>query len=149
MTPRDFGLTRSKVKVIVTLNVKMVSADYLEYYTCISQSSYVTCRLVMTSWWPLLILGSLGQRSRSCLPWMLKWFPLIILKTIYHKVFIFHMYITKSSYLTCRLAMTSWWPLLILGSLCQRSKFKGPWMSKWFLLIISKTIYNKVYNFHM
>ena len=42
---------------------QMVSADYLKYH--LSQSSYFTCRLVMTSRWPLLILGSLGQRSRS------------------------------------------------------------------------------------
>ena len=31
----------------------------------IAESSYFTCRLVMTSRWPLLILGSLNQMSRS------------------------------------------------------------------------------------
>ena len=31
MNPNDFGATRSKVKVTMALNVKMVSADYLEY----------------------------------------------------------------------------------------------------------------------
>jgi hypothetical protein len=32
MTSIDFGVTRSKVKVTGALNVKMVSADYLEKY---------------------------------------------------------------------------------------------------------------------
>ena len=40
MTPIDFGVTRSKVKVTATLNVKMVSADYLENF--ISQSLYIS-----------------------------------------------------------------------------------------------------------
>ena len=30
MTPIDFMVSRSKAKVTVTLNVKMVSADYIE-----------------------------------------------------------------------------------------------------------------------
>jgi hypothetical protein len=38
MTPIDVGVTRSKVKVTGALNVKMVSADYLE--NCIPKSSY-------------------------------------------------------------------------------------------------------------
>jgi hypothetical protein len=33
MTPIDFGVTMSKVKVTGALNVKMVSADYLEKYS--------------------------------------------------------------------------------------------------------------------
>jgi hypothetical protein len=40
MTPIDFGVTRLKVKVIGALNVRMVSADYLENYT--SQNLYFT-----------------------------------------------------------------------------------------------------------
>jgi hypothetical protein len=32
MSPIDFGVTRSKVKVTGFLNVKMISADYLENY---------------------------------------------------------------------------------------------------------------------
>jgi hypothetical protein len=32
MNPIDFGVTRSKVKVTGALNVKMVSADYLEKF---------------------------------------------------------------------------------------------------------------------
>jgi hypothetical protein len=33
MTPIDFGVTRSKVKAIGALKVKMVSADNLENYS--------------------------------------------------------------------------------------------------------------------
>jgi hypothetical protein len=64
MTPIDFEVTRSKVKVTRALNVKMVSADYLERY--LSQSLHIS-----HSYWSLLVddpylfLGSLGQRSRS------------------------------------------------------------------------------------
>jgi hypothetical protein len=32
MTPIDFRVTRSKVKVTGALDIKMVSADYLEKY---------------------------------------------------------------------------------------------------------------------
>jgi hypothetical protein len=32
MTPIDFGVTRSKVKVTGALNVRMVSADNIEKY---------------------------------------------------------------------------------------------------------------------
>ena len=38
MNPIDFGVTRSKVKVTVTFNVKMVFTDYLKYHS--SQSLY-------------------------------------------------------------------------------------------------------------
>ena len=68
----------SKVKVTVTLNAKIVSADYL------SKSSYFICRLVMTSRWSLFILGVI-----VIVTLMLKWFLLIILK----KIFIFHILI--------------------------------------------------------
>ena len=130
MTPINFGITRSKLNVIVTLNVKMVSTDYLEIH--LSQSSYFTCGLDMTSTWPLFILGSLGQRSRSQWPWMLKWILLIIVKSICP--------IIKSSYFTCRFVMTSRWPLLILWAVCQRSTSQWPCMSKWFTLIFLKLI---------
>jgi hypothetical protein len=40
MTPIDFGVTRSKVKVTGALNVKMVSADNLEKY--VSQSLHIS-----------------------------------------------------------------------------------------------------------
>ena len=80
-------LLSSKVKVPDCWN----GFCWLSWKPFITKTSYFTCRLVMTSRWSLLILGSLGQRSRSQWPWMLKWFPLIILKTIHHKVFIFHM----------------------------------------------------------
>ena len=45
----------------------------LSWKPFISESSYFTCRLVMTSRWLLLILGSVSQMSRSQWPWMLKW----------------------------------------------------------------------------
>jgi hypothetical protein len=50
---------------------------------------------VIISWWSQLILGSLGQRSWSqgALNGTMVLFPLIILKTIYYKVFIFHILI--------------------------------------------------------
>jgi hypothetical protein len=40
MTPIDFGVTMSKVKVTGALNVRMVSANYLEKYS--SQSLHVS-----------------------------------------------------------------------------------------------------------
>ena len=42
---------------------KMVSADYRKYHS--SQCLHISCWLIMTSRWPLLILGSVGQKSRS------------------------------------------------------------------------------------
>jgi hypothetical protein len=48
MTPIDFWVTRSKVKVTGALNVRMVSTDYLENY--LSQSLDIShidwCQLV-------------------------------------------------------------------------------------------------------
>ena len=72
-------------KIKVTLNIKMVSAQYIVNYLSLS---FLISRLAMTSRWPLFIFKSLGQRSLW--PWMLNWFSLVILKTIYHKVFLFH-----------------------------------------------------------
>ena len=72
----------SKVKAKVTLKFKMVSADDLENH--VLQSSFLTCRLLMTSRWPLFIFGILGQRSRLKWPCMSKWFPLILMKFINH-----------------------------------------------------------------
>ena len=40
MTAIDFGVTRSKVKVTVTLNVKMFAADFLE--NLLSQSLHIS-----------------------------------------------------------------------------------------------------------
>jgi hypothetical protein len=80
-----------------------------------------------------LIFVSLGQRSRSQGPEMLKWFLLIILK----------VFISKSSYFTLWLIITGRWPLLIFVSLGQRSRSQGPWMLKLFPLIILKVFITK------
>ena len=96
MTPIDFGVTSSKVKVTATLNVKMVSADYLENYIS-HMSSYFTCRLAITSKCPLLILESLGLKVQVTVTLNAK-----MVSTDY-----LEYCISQSSYFTCRLVMTS------------------------------------------
>ena len=49
-------------------------------------------------------------------------------------------FITKISYFTCSLVITSRWTLSILWSLGQWSRSQWPWMSKCFTLIFLKTI---------
>ena len=81
-------------------------------------TSYLVCRLVMTSRWPLLILMSEGQRSRS-------WWPCEV-KNAFRSI-------TEESlgrgtpYLVCRLAMPSRRPLLILRSVRLKSRSQWQW----------------------
>jgi hypothetical protein len=62
---------------------------WLFWKVFITKSSYFTYWLIITRRWPLLILWLLGQMSHG--PQMSEMIPLIILKSIYHKVFIFHI----------------------------------------------------------
>ena len=73
-------------------------------------------RLVTTSKWPLLILRSLGQRSRS------QWSSHVC-HTCFRSITEERLSV-GTLYLVCRLVMTSRWPLLILMSEGQRS---GSW----------------------
>ena len=65
--------SRSQVKVTVTGNRKMVSM-ITQDRLCLGSWNFIGT-LVMTGRWPLLILRSLGQRSRSQWPEAVKWFP--------------------------------------------------------------------------
>ena len=76
-------------------------------------TSYLICLLVITSRWALLMLRSMGQRSRSVWPWaeknsfrLITWEPLI----------------SGTSYLVDRFVMTNRWTLLVLRSVGQRSR---------------------------
>ena len=123
MTPIDFGQrSRSQWPWM-----KEIGFSWLSWKPFITNVSYFTCWLVMSSMWTLLTLASLGQKWQW--PWMSKWFQLIFLKTFHHLVFIFHQ-------------MTSRWSLLIIGSVDQRSSSHRHRMSKWSLLISWKLIIN-------
>jgi hypothetical protein len=97
----------------------MVSADYLK--NCLSESLHIShidwTWQVHDSYW---FWGSLGQWSRSRRPWMSKWFTLIFLKSVHHKVVIFHIVISR--------VVNSRGSLLMFGSLGQRSRSHGSWM---------------------
>jgi len=49
--------------------------------------------LVLVNTWPVLVLGSLGQSQGHQGHFVKQWFPLIILETIYHRAFIFNIYV--------------------------------------------------------
>ena len=77
MTPIDFGVTRSKVKVTVNFHFKMVSANYPEYY--ISQSLYISHDFELT-------------RSKVTVTLNVEMVSVDYIEHyIYHRVFIFHM----------------------------------------------------------
>ena len=83
-------------------------------------TSYLVCRLVMTSSWPLLILMSEGQRS---------WWPCEVKSG-------FRSLTEKrlgrgTPYLVCRLVMVSRRPL---RSVCLKSRSQWQWAEKLFLL---------------
>jgi hypothetical protein len=61
MAPVDVGVTYSKVKITGALNVRMVSAHYLENF--FSQSLHISPNDVWSRL-SILILGSLVQRSK-------------------------------------------------------------------------------------
>ena len=129
MNPIHFGFTRSKVKVTLTLNVKMVSADYLENH--LSQRFHISP--VDWSWLgddPFFILGSLGQRFRSQETLNVK---MVSADYIENRLSLsFHMsHVGHVKYL---------WPLLILWSVGQRSRTQWPCMRKWFTHIFLKFI---------
>jgi len=97
MTCIAFGFTRSKVKVTKFFFVKRwFLLIILRNIKLITELLYSICWLVLVVPWPLLILDSLGQRSKSqgsLVTKMYTWFLLFILRTIYHIAFIFHMLI--------------------------------------------------------
>jgi hypothetical protein len=57
------------------------------------------------------------------------------------------LFITKSSYFTLSLVITSRWLLMVLRSLGQMSRSQGPKISEWSPLIILKSIHHKVIIF--
>jgi len=57
-------------------------------------------RLIMTCRWPLLILRSLGQRSRSWWPEIVNWFLDDNSRTLLPKIMTLHRYIDRDSQMT-------------------------------------------------
>ena len=84
-------------------------------------TSYLVCRLVMTSRWPLLILMSKGQRSRS-------WWPCEV-KNGFRSITEERLG-QGTPYLVCRLAMPSRRPLLILRLVRLKSRSQWPWAER-------------------
>jgi len=89
MTNIDFGFTRSKVKVKRVLFVNMVYAHFLENY--LSQSVYI--KHADWSRWrhtPIDIEVTKSNVKFRRITFVKK-IPLIILRTVYHRAFIYHM----------------------------------------------------------
>ena len=64
------------------------------YHHALSKkTNLVFAQMILVRTWPLLLLSSLDQKSRSHGHFVEKSFPLIILRTVFHSGFIFHMFI--------------------------------------------------------
>ena len=97
--PNDFGFTRSKVSATKVTFVKNNVFCSISWELFITQLSYFT---FLARTWHVLILGSLGQISRSQGPRVLnvKTVFALYLRTICHRTSIFHMQISLSEDMT-------------------------------------------------
>ena len=115
-----------------------VSYGHISSFTWLS---YFICWLVLVRTRPLLILGSLRQRSRSHGTLLIKKkIPLIILWTINHIIFIFHMLIGFGEDMTCNDFELTRWKVKVTRVL---------YLKQWCSLIILRNIYHRAIIFHM